>query len=154
MKSTRRRTQQQAPSGSAPDFPKQGGVTPSGEDRVPRLEIKPGIYVIAAASSPYAPRPRRGPIEYAQGAIAALYPNGIPHNLNVSDLRRRVNKYLDQDPSWRAAGHKPVPRSTILRALKELEEANVYPERRHAARAEADRRRAAARADANRRRGK
>jgi hypothetical protein len=63
-------------------------------------------------------------VEYAQGAIAAFYPDGIPENPNVSKLTRQVNDYLKQDPGYRAAGHGEVSRQTVLRALEQLREAN------------------------------
>ena len=135
MKTTRRRSRQQAPSTPDPDSAR---AALSGAGKMPDVNA----YVIRAAKSPYGPRPRWGPVEYAQGAIAALHPHGIPRNINVSALTRRVNDHLKQDPGYCGTGLGKVSRQTILRALELLQETDEHA---HERRREAERLREARR---------
>lgn len=82
-------------------------------------------FVIRAAKSPYGPRPRWGQIEFAQAAICALYPNGLPSHFNASALTDAVDKWLKQVRAYREARFRePVSRRTVLRAMKLLRIAN------------------------------
>jgi hypothetical protein len=89
-------------------------------------------WVIRPASSPGGPRPRRGPIEWAQYAICALHPRGLPRDFSPSKLTRDIEKrlkgdrerQLNGDPEFLAAGLKPPSRQTVLRAVELLRTAN------------------------------
>jgi hypothetical protein len=131
MKTTRRHySGKQAPSTPVADVPSTPVADSPQQAEAPgtarKMPDTAGVYVIRAARSPYGPRPRWGQVEYAQGAIAALYRHGsIPRNVNVSALTRRVQDYLDKDSIYRAAGFsRPVSRQTVLRALELLRKVN------------------------------
>jgi hypothetical protein len=78
--------------------------------------LKADAAVIRASRTKYGPRPNWGKREYAQVAIAALYSDGMPRNVNQSLLVRDVNAWLTRDPQYRATGLGSISRMTVLRA--------------------------------------
>ena len=82
-------------------------------------------WVIRAGKSPYGPRPRWGPLEYAQSAICVIHPRALPKHFNASELTRDVREQLAKDPEYCAVGFfKPVSRQTVSRAIELLRAAN------------------------------
>jgi hypothetical protein len=64
-------------------------------------------------------------LEFAQAAIAAIYPKGLRADFNQSELTRKVNKHLQRNRDYRKKyKDKKVGRMTVLRALDRLREAN------------------------------
>jgi hypothetical protein len=110
MKSNRRRPARQAPRPNQEIAASTPGT--SGLDM--------NAYVIRASHTRHGPRTAWGPIQWAQAAIAEIYPSGIPRAPNKSKLVRAVNVRLDRDPEYRATRHGYLTRSTILRALDRM----------------------------------
>ena len=82
-------------------------------------------YGIEAGKTKYGPRSEWGPAEFAQAAISALHPRGIPRNVNHSKLTKDVNdEQLAHDPDFKQAGYHKVSRQTVIRALEKLRAAN------------------------------
>jgi hypothetical protein len=81
-------------------------------------------HVIRASKSPYGARPRWGQVQYAQAAICAIYPHGLPKNFNASQLARDVRERLAKDPEYRAVGFPQLSRQTVLRAVALVRSAN------------------------------
>ena len=89
-------------------------------------DLSATAWIIRSARSPYGPRQRWGQIEYAQAAICALYPKGLPRNFSPSLLTQDVRGQLAKDPDYCAVGfRKPVSRQTVLRAAELLRVANL-----------------------------
>jgi hypothetical protein len=80
--------------------------------------------IIKAATTKHGARMEWGQRQFAQAAIAALYPAGIPKHLNHSSLHRDVAAWLSTNPDYRAAPRGPLTRPTVLRALRDLREDN------------------------------
>jgi hypothetical protein len=80
-------------------------------------------YVIRAGRTKHGPRSWKK-IEYAQAAITAIYPAGLPPHVNHSWLTHEVNKQLADDRDYRASRFGEISRPTIIRALQRLRSAN------------------------------
>jgi hypothetical protein len=80
-------------------------------------------YVIRPGKTKYGPR-NRGKREYAQGAIAALFPVVLPKHISYSALHRKVNEELRRNPEYLAVGFGELSRQTVMRALQTLRAAN------------------------------
>jgi hypothetical protein len=81
-------------------------------------------YAIRAGRTKHGFRKEWGQFEYVQSAIANLH-NGLPpKHLNHSKLFRDVERSLNSNPDYRAAGHRPLHRTTVLRVLTKMREAN------------------------------
>ena len=65
-------------------------------------------------------RHNKGPIEFAQAALMAKFPNGLPEHNNWNKLTVYVQGWLDQNPDWQRMGYGPVTRSTVRRAGDKL----------------------------------
>jgi hypothetical protein len=76
------------------------------------------IHVIRASKTRHGPRAKWGRLQYAQAAIAMLYPDVVPDNINQAKLVADVNARLNSDPKYRDTGFGYLPRTTVLRALK------------------------------------
>ena len=77
-------------------------------------------YGIRAGETGYGSRSEWGPVEYAQAAITALYPRGIPRGVNCSRLTDDVNERLVCDPGF----NRKTSRQTVMRALRKLRAAS------------------------------
>jgi hypothetical protein len=82
------------------------------------------IHVIRGSRTRHGPRAKWGRLQYAQAAIAALYPLGLPDPINQSQLVKDVNAKLESDPRYRETRFGELPRTTVLRAAKTLLDAN------------------------------
>jgi hypothetical protein len=82
--------------------------------------LNANAHVIRASHTRHGPRKTWGPLQWAQAAISALYPAGIPHSIDKAKLVEHVNVRLDQNPEYRATRYGYLPRSTVLRALDRL----------------------------------
>jgi hypothetical protein len=57
-----------------------------------------------------------GRYEFAQVAIALIYPDGLPLDIDKAELVRDVNELLAADPTYRATRLPPITRNTVLAA--------------------------------------
>ena len=80
-------------------------------------------YVVHAGRTKHRVR-RWGKIEFAQAAIAALYPNKLPEYVNPKKLPGDVNALLAKNPDYQSTGFGELSPSTIKRALQTLRRAN------------------------------
>jgi hypothetical protein len=80
-------------------------------------------YAIRAGRTKHGPRSWKK-FEYAQAAITALYPAGLPPHVDHSWLTREVNKQLAGDRNYHSSGFGKISRPTVIRALGTLREAN------------------------------
>jgi hypothetical protein len=119
MKSTPRRRRQQA---SEPHQQAAASLAPDfNQDRV--AAALGAAYAVRAGKTKHGPR-KWGRLEYAQAAIAALFP-AVPKNVNHSKLARDVNDWLAHDTEYRATGIGKLSRMTVVRALQKLRAANL-----------------------------
>ena len=79
------------------------------------------VFVIRASKTKHGPR-RGGKLQFAQVAIVALYPLGLPKHVNHLKLWRDIDERLKHDPDYRAIGK--LSRMTVRRALQTLRDAN------------------------------
>jgi hypothetical protein len=117
-KSKSRRSKQKEAQPAATQTP-QAGAQLAGEGR--------GVfnaYVIRAGQTKHGARTEFGQAEFVQTAIADLFPNGLPKHVNHSGLFRDVEGSLNRNPDYRAAGHRSLHRTTVLRVLRTMREAN------------------------------
>ncbi len=91
----------------------------------PKSNVLANPHVIKASKSSYGPRPRWGQIQYAQAALCVIYPNGIPANVNISALTRRVQAQLNEDRAYHEMHFPPVSRQTVMRAIELVRAANA-----------------------------
>jgi hypothetical protein len=77
-------------------------------------------FVVRASKTKHGIR-SSGRLQYAQLAIAALYPMALPQRLNTYTLTDKVNALLAKNPGYRAAyGERKLARMTVTRALERL----------------------------------
>jgi hypothetical protein len=88
-----------------------------------QVETLGNAFVIHPGKTKHGPR-KWGRLEYAQAAIAALFP-AVPKNVNHSKLARDVNDWLAHDTEYRATGIGKLSRMTVVRALQKLRAANL-----------------------------
>jgi hypothetical protein len=116
MENTRRPPRQQA---QPLRDPAEGAAQVAGTSH-----IKSNAYVIRASRTKHGPRPEWGQRQYAQAAIANRWPDGIPTGVIHSELHRWVKDWLSKNPDYCAAPRGPLTRPTVIRALRDLREAN------------------------------
>ena len=73
----------------------------------------------------YGPQMHDGPIQYAQAALIAKYPNGPPTKKpdNLVQLMKDVNDWVRQQPGY-VPNNYNIGRSTVRRAWAALRDTN------------------------------
>jgi hypothetical protein len=82
--------------------------------------LRATVHVIRASHTRHGPREEWGPIQWAQAAIIAIYRGSIPASINKARLHQAVNVWLENNKPDYSQTDDWLPRSTVVRALKEL----------------------------------